>query len=64
MTYWLASRRLFIPIRHWSDAGVVSGRSDAWHLHGALENQLRAIGEPAGGRSERLAAMVTAARRG
>jgi hypothetical protein len=45
-------------------AGIVSGGSDAWHLHGALENQLRAIGEPAGGRSERLASMVMAARRG
>jgi hypothetical protein len=43
-------------------AGVLASGTDAWHLYGTLEAQLRAIGEPAGGRSERLAALVTARR--
>jgi CRP/FNR family transcriptional regulator, cyclic AMP receptor protein len=47
-----------------TQAGLVTGRGDGWHLHGSLESQLAMIGEPAGGRSDRLAAMIPTARRG
>lgn len=42
-------------------AGLVTGRSDAWLLQGSLESQLARLGEPAGGRADRLAAAIVAA---
>jgi CRP/FNR family transcriptional regulator, cyclic AMP receptor protein len=47
-----------------SHAGLVTGRSDAWLLHGALQSQLASLGEPAGGRADRLAATIVSARGG
>jgi CRP/FNR family transcriptional regulator, cyclic AMP receptor protein len=46
-----------------SHAGLVTGKSDAWLLHGSLESQLAALGEPAGERADRLAEAIVSARR-
>ena len=45
-------------------AGLVTGRSDAWLLHGSIERQLAALGEPSEGRAHRLAATIGSGRGG
>jgi CRP/FNR family transcriptional regulator, cyclic AMP receptor protein len=43
-----------------ASAGLVTGHSDAWHLHGSLQSQLRSLDEHIGGRADRLAGIVSA----
>lgn len=43
-------------------AGLVTGRSDAWLLHGSPQSQLVSLDEPSGGRADRLASAIVSAR--
>lgn len=41
-----------------AQAGLVTGHGDEWHLHGALDDQLPEMIEPANGRAEQIVAAV------